>query len=53
MEIKLHLRAILGYLLPLYSSIATNATGGYSYNQIGDYFGIHISAVGKMVWYAT
>ena len=29
--------------------IAAHATGGYSYQKIGDYFGIHFSTVGKIV----
>ena len=29
--------------------IAAHATGGYSYQQIADYFGVYFTAVGKIV----
>lgn len=30
--------------------VAAHATGGYSYQQIADYFGMHFTTVGRIVW---
>jgi len=29
--------------------VAAHASGGYSYKQIGDYFGVHFTTVGRIV----
>jgi transposase len=29
--------------------IAAHASGGYSYQQIADYFGVHFTTVGRVV----